>query len=135
MNFALRITTDANTSKANAKKTELKLLEGTITNIIIFFPQGHKGLSHLQIFDGEVQILPTNLGENYSVISEDFKTNYQIHSPWNLILKTWNTDTVYDHDILIRITLKTKSPLTKALIQLRRKEGFLGKFIRFLQSL
>lgn len=134
MNFSKRITVAASVTKANATKTEIKLIEGTITKVQIYFPIGHKGLSHCQIYDSEIQIFPTNLGEDYSAASINFDTDYIISRPWILKIKTWNLDDTYPHDIIIRITLKTKEALTKNMIIRKRDEGFLGAFINFLRE-
>ena len=135
MNFSKRILTDANTSKANAKETSLKLIEGYITQVQIFFPEGHKGLTYCIIYDGEIQIFPTNLGEPYSGASIEFKTNYKITKPWELKIKTWNLDTLKEHNIIIRVTLLTEKPLTKEIIIKERRSGFLDNLIKWWDNL
>lgn len=135
MNFSKRILIAPNTTKANAKTTTIKLIEGEISKVNIFFPKGHKGLTHCQIFDGEIQIFPTNLGEDYSAIGETFETAYKIVRPWELKIKTWNLDTTFSHNIIVRISLKTKEALSKQMIVQKRDEGFLGELLTFLKKI
>ena len=135
MNFSKRITVAKSISKANATLTTMKLIEGEISKVHIFFPEGHAGLSYCQIFDGEIQIFPTNLGESYSAVGENFETAYKIVRPWELKIKTWNLDTKYSHDIIVRISLKTKESLSKEMIIQKRDDGFLGAIINFFRSI
>jgi len=107
MDFAYAIKTPANTAKANAIETELKLTSGTIVEVWMVHPEGCQGLAYAAIFRGGHQLYPHNPDEAYhgNAVPMIWKDNYELEAPALLKLKTWNLDDTYDHTLYLRITV------------------------------
>ena len=106
MIFTASITTDRNTSEANAKVTDLKVTKGLIWLVEVEFPAGCCGLCHLQIFDGNYQLFPSTPGN--SIHSDGAVLSYddlylKNAAPFYLNFKTWNLDETWSHTLQIRI--------------------------------
>lgn len=83
---------------------------GIIYQISIFIPPGCSGLTGVAVFDGNYQIWPTNpdvyfVGDNLYIDFPD--SYYKLQPPYQLIIKTYNTDDTYDHSISLHIGLLT----------------------------
>ena len=108
MFYVRQISTDADTSKANATETRIKAWGGIITKISVRFPPGPQFLLHCSISQGGHQIFPVDenfdvTGENEAVTTDEY---YKMQSGYNLILvRTWNDDDTYAHSCLVRITV------------------------------
>ncbi len=111
MLYSVSITTNANTTEVNAKVTSLKLTDGVIHEVGIYFPPGCAGLVYCQIYDGGHQFVPSTQGQflrgdGMLIKSREF---YEIAtSPRFIDIKTWNLDDAYDHTIEIYISLLPK---------------------------
>ena len=106
MIYAATITTLANTSKATAKQTVLKLTKGLIWRVDIEFPPGPSGLLHTQIFDGSYQFFPATPGSSFhsdaNLIGFD-DLYYKTSEPFEFVIKTWNLDETWQHTLQVRI--------------------------------
>jgi len=108
MIYISTITTEANRAKGSAKKTILEITKGLIWRIEVEFPAGCCGLVHLQIFDGLYQVFPATPGESLrgEAVTAGYDDLYLKNAaPFDLTIKTWNTDETYRHTIQVRIGL------------------------------
>jgi len=106
MVFAATITTPANTAKADAVETIMPVTKGLIWLIEVNIPSGVYGLTHMQLFDGTYQLFPASPGESITgdgVIAKYDDIYFKNYAPFELTVKTWNVDTVYDHTFHLRI--------------------------------
>jgi len=106
MIYTASIQTSANTTEANAKKTELKVTDGVIHEVSVYFPSGCAGLVYCQIFEGGHQFVPSTEGQflRGDGILIDSKEFYEIDTaPRWITVKTWNLDDTYAHTIEVFI--------------------------------
>ncbi len=106
MVYSVTITTDANTTKVNAKKTVLKLTKGLVWKIEIDFPPGCSGLLYTQIFDGSYQVFPASPGTAFHSDNQliGFDDLYlKTSEPFEFVIKTWNLDDTWPHTIQIHL--------------------------------
>lgn len=106
MIFHASITTSANTAEADYKETSLKVVKGLVYKITIYFPPGSRGLLGVQIFDKNYQVYPTTIGEWFTGdnIPYNFEdTYYKLTEPFNFIIKTYNTDELYEHKVNVMV--------------------------------
>jgi len=106
MIYAYDITTVANTTQANSKRTTLQITKGLIYRVEIEFPPGPLSLCHVSIWDGGYQIWPSNPevdfhGDNGYITFEE--TYLKLAAPYEFTAKTWNEDDTYDHTIHVRL--------------------------------
>ena len=108
MIYVFTDTIPANTAKGSARTKTLKLTKGVIHRLSVHFPAGCNGLANVQLLKGVHHVFPTNTqgsfaGNNESIVFNEF---HEIKShPTVLTLRTWNTDTVYEHTVTVRIGL------------------------------
>ena len=98
----------ANTPASAPLTATMQLSSGTITLVAIQFPSGVNALAHLQIWNGLHQLFPTNQDGDFATGAETIVWDEQEVlelSPFALTLIGWNTDTVYDHTITVRIAM------------------------------
>ena len=104
----------ANTSKEDNFKTLIKLTKGLIYQIDFYFPPGSCGLAGICIFLNEVQIYPINLGEFF--IGENNNISFPDtiivgESPYDLVVLCYNEDTLFSHQIILRIGFESNDDL------------------------
>lgn len=100
------ILTPKNTLQIAPLNTVFSVQAGIIYVVKVYFPPGSSGLLHMQIFDASYQAFPTTLGQSFSGDNIDFsfdETYDKSNPPSNLIVRTWNTDTDYDHELSVYI--------------------------------
>lgn len=110
MIYSATITLQPGTTAENAVKTLLEINKGLIWRIEVEFPAGCCGLVHLQIFDSSYQVFPATPGE--SLRGENVIVGYddlylKNAAPYELTLRAWNDDEVYEHTIQVRIGMAT----------------------------
>jgi hypothetical protein len=107
MDYAYAVKTDANTAKADAVETTLKLTEGTLVSVWAVHPEGCHGLAYAAIFMGGHQLYPHNADEAYhgNAVPMIWEDNLELKAPATLKLKTWNLDDTYDHTLYLRLTV------------------------------
>lgn len=108
MLYVRQITTSAGTAKANALTTRVKVWAGAITRIEVRFPPGPQFLLHCTVSIGGKQIFPVD--DSYDIVGDDENVRSQefveMQSGWNqLIIRTWNDDTINAHDCIVRVTV------------------------------
>jgi len=106
MIYSTSITTAAGGSEATATRTTVKITKGLIWLMEVDFPAGCVGLVHVQLFDGSYQLLPASPGKTLSGDGQllRYDDSYlKEAAPFELSLKTWNTDELWDHSIQVRI--------------------------------
>lgn len=109
--FSFAITVLEDTSKAVPHEELHKLPMGILTEGSIVIPAGHKGLTGLQLFYLEKQILPSNTGGYFTgdKVTIPFVANLKIDkAPFQLKSLSWNTDTENPHDIYVNLSMKTR---------------------------
>lgn len=121
MDYWFAVQTPANTTKADAIETALKLTVGTITKVWMFHPEGCHALAHAVIFLGGHQLYPHNPAESYhgNDVPMIWEDNFELEHPAELKLKTWNLDDTYPHYVFLRITvIRAKlDPMSKAILE------------------
>ncbi len=106
--------TPANTPETSFVETRMKLTAGIIHHVELDFPAGCEGLAHAKIYQGGVQIWPSNLSGNltgnfFPIAFNEFK---ELKPGENeLVMRTWNTDTRHAHTITIRMALLREKEL------------------------
>jgi hypothetical protein len=107
VDYKYQKTTPANTAQTNALETPLKLTAGTIVQAVLFHPEGCQGLAYAAIYRGGHQVYPSNPEEAYNgnAVPAIFTDNYELETPAELTLKTWNLDDTYEHTVYVRITV------------------------------
>ena len=106
MFYAESIVTLANTSEANAKTSSIKVTNGVIHEVGVYFPAGCAGLVYCQILEGGHQFFPSTQGQfvrGDDVLIET-KEFYEITTaPRWITIRTWNLDETYNHTIEVYI--------------------------------
>jgi hypothetical protein len=117
MNYFYGVAIPKNTPQLTVVTTEIKLTKGTIDYISLFFPFGCAGLVGIQLWQYGYQLFPTNrdsyyLGDNVLI---PFSTIVDIsEEPFNLYVKGYNLDDLYNHTVYININME-KTVVNKAL--------------------
>jgi len=125
MIYDVDITIPANTTEANAIKTDIKVTFGVVHQFDIVFPAGCAGLVYTRLQDGAHPVVPSTAGMNLSGdgIQITGKEFYEIETaPTVLSVYSWNDDDTYAHTITWRIYILPKD----VLLPVAATEGFLG---------
>jgi len=108
MVYAASITTDKDTSEANAKETILRVTKGLIYRIETDFPPGCCGLLHMQLYDAGYMVYPASPGVSFhgdnAVVGFD-DCYLKGAAPYAFLIKTWNLDDTWDHTIQVRVAM------------------------------
>ncbi len=108
MIYSTSITTSAKGSEETATRTPIRVTKGLIWLMEVDFPAGCVGLVHVQLFDVSYQLLPASPGNNLSGDGQllRYDDSYlKEAAPFEITLKTWNEDELWDHTIQVRIGL------------------------------
>lgn len=108
MIYVYPLTIPANTPATAKQITVLALTRGRITRVMIEFPAGHVGLTHLYIRRGLHQVWPANPEVNFKSSNETilWDDDYDLTAaPHELVAYAWNEDDTYEHTITVRIVL------------------------------
>lgn len=105
------ITTPANTTKAAPLDTTVDVTAGLIYHVKIIFPPGPSGFLHVQVLDGSYQVFPTTQGQ--SIVGDNLSLEWDElydkgDAPFVLVVRTWNLDDTYDHDVSVLLSLASK---------------------------
>jgi len=114
------IATPSNTYKTELKETELKLTSGIIYQIDVYFPPGSSGLTGVAIYYNSVQVYPNIIGEffvgdNINISFPDILPLDEL--PYNLVIMSYNIDTVYSHSVYIRVGYETNPNIINKYLQ------------------
>lgn len=108
MIFTASPTTPAGTPKTAPLITDLPIIFGTITRVIVWFPPGVSALTHVQILWGSVHLFPSNTqgdltgGGNLVEWPEDIDIDTQ---PAHLTIVTWNDDDTFPHQVNVYVVM------------------------------
>ena len=108
MIYSATITTDANTAKADAKRTTLHITGGLIWRLEVEFPPGPSGLCHVAVMDGNYQLYPASADDSFHSDGQiiGFDDSYiKSSEPFTLDIVTWNLDSVWPHTIQVRVAM------------------------------
>jgi hypothetical protein len=109
MIFTAAIDTPANTTQSAPVVTEIPIVLGTITRVMILFPAGVSGLAHLKILWGLYQIFPSSPSADFTgdAVLIEWDENTAIDAdPAQLTAITWNLDDTYDHTITLHVVMQ-----------------------------
>lgn len=106
MIYTSSITTSKGGSEGQAESTLLSVCPGLLWLLEVDFPPGCCGLAHVQLFDGLYQVFPATPGESFhgdNVTLSFQDLYYKSGGPYELVIRTWNEDESWDHDLQVRI--------------------------------
>lgn len=109
MIYVFPIVTPANTPETAQLKTILQLPRGNITRMMVQFPSGHIGLTHIGLNRGLHQLYPSNPEARFSSSAETitWDEDYPLDTPpLQLEAYTWNADDTYAHTITVRVVME-----------------------------
>ena len=112
--YVLEDDVPANTAKANARETSIRVGGGILHSIIVTIPPGSGELVHCQLRKSSYYILPRN--EDKSIMGEHVNVNYRewlhLRARENtLTLEAWNDDDTYSHRVRMLIGVLPKGVL------------------------
>lgn len=131
--YVLEDTVPANTARASARETSIKVHRGILHSIFVTIPPGSKFNAHAQLRKGGYFILPRN--EDKSITGQHVNTLY---SEWlflpneqnRLTLKTWNDSTNNSHKIRMLLGVLKKEDAEMPETLLKEMRLFLKLFRR-----
>ena len=114
MFYAYSYTPVVTDTLANPKEIELELTAGVIHQVDVLFQSGCNHEEFVQIFDGGMQVWPSNRGEKMrgdaTVVS--FREFYELKPGHNkLVAKIWSTKATPWYEIIIQIGVLPKAIL------------------------
>lgn len=112
MLYTTSLTIPANTSQAAFVSDDILLVPGTITRVFVHFPPGCCGLAHVVIMDKSFQLWPTSPGESLhgDTYPIEWAEDYLIReNPYQLTVRGWNLDNLYDHTVTVMLALLSGS--------------------------
>ena len=110
MLYTFPIVIPANTPEPTVPTRLMPMTLGTITRVLVDFPAGHIGLTHVRIRRGLYQVWPANpeayfTGSNQTL---EWLEAYKLDTPpFQLEAFAWNLDDTYQHTITIHFELET----------------------------
>lgn len=135
MDYIAHITTEHSTyTRANPKRTVIKMSRGRVTEGWIFFPSGPAGTLHLILLRASHQIAPVDSDQSYALddVLAPLRPGYDLHQPpYQVTVSTWNTSIEHNHTLTISLTLDPffgkppKRPFLSSLFKLRSKPEIL----------
>jgi len=128
MRYKASVTIPANTLEADPHEELLELCYGNIKQVRLYFPAGHKGLTHLQILYQTQQILPATFGESFEGDKgpNTFPENIAIYEPpFMVTLRGWNLCETYEHTIYVELTVLPPVVLVPTIVQAPALPGVL----------
>jgi hypothetical protein len=113
MIFVAAITTTKNTAKTAPKLTQIPIVFGKITQVMVFFPPGLNGLAHIKLLYGLQQLFPSNEQGDFAgaAVLINWAEDIDItHEPSKLTAISWNDDNTYDHTITVHVVIAPAAP-------------------------
>lgn len=99
-------------SQASPTEQTLVIPPGILRKFLIMFPAGHAGLTHLVIYFNDRQILPEQIGTDFTGDNAllSFEPNINLNEAPNRIkTSAWNTDDTYSHTIYVWLEIDTSA--------------------------
>ena len=109
MIYVFPLSIPANTLEAAKLKFILALPRGRITRMMVQFPSGHLGLTHVGLNRGLYQLFPSNPDALFSSSQETivWDEDYALDTPpYQLEAYAWNEDDTYPHTITVRVAMQ-----------------------------
>lgn len=105
------ISTPPNTLASAPQETVVDIASGLIYHVKVIFPPGPSGLLRLQVFDASYQLFPTTIGAFFS--GDNLKLEWdemydKSEAPHILIVRTWNLDDTYAHEVSVLFSIVSK---------------------------
>lgn len=128
MFFQAEILTPANTPATAPIVTRLGIYPGVTTQEWVGFPRGCYGLVHMQIWHWGWQLWPwtPQTSFHWDDYMFTFYDRYPItEEPLELVIKTWNLDDTYPHELLFATTIDAAPP-EEEIRELRRRLEMIG---------
>lgn len=105
----------ANTPETAPIETTIPIPPGIIDFIEVSFPSGCVRLARLRVFYHTVQIVPYNGDQSlaYDDYVSRINLGYEVtENPTELLIKSWNLDDTYTHQLTIGINIVPKEPIS-----------------------
>ena len=131
--YVLEDTVPANTAKADARETKIRVGGGILHSIIVTIPPGSKNLAHCQLRQASYFILPRNEDEDIEGdhVNVNYREWYKLKAAENaLTMVAWNTDTKHAHRIRMLIGVLPKETLEVEESYLKALQLFMRMFRR-----
>ena len=128
MFFQAEILTPKNTLATAPLITRLVIYPGMATEEWVGFPRGCAGLAHVQIWYWGTQIWPytPQTSFHWDEYVFNFHDRYPfLEEPLELVIKTWNLDDSFPHELLFALTIEPAPP-EEEIRALRRSLQMLG---------
>ena len=108
MLFQKTVTISANTPENDPVTSEIVLSVGVMKSLRVYFPPGHTGLTHVQVWLQDYQLLPWErgewaIGDDLSIVDNSQRVIYE--KPTILKIIGWNEDTQYDHNVYVFVEM------------------------------
>jgi len=108
MLFQKTVTIPANTPEDEPLTSEIMLSVGVMKSLRIYYPPGHAGLTHVQVWLQDYQLLPWERGEwatgdDLSIVDNSQRVIYE--KPTILKVVGWNEDTQYNHNVYVFVEM------------------------------
>lgn len=104
MYYLGELTIPAGTSESSPETLAVSLCKGYIKGFRVLFPAGHSGLTRVQVWHHQRQIIPTTpgvalRGDDHPV---EFPDRYEISDPpYEVELRGWSPDATLDHTVYV----------------------------------
>ena len=108
MLYSYDLVLPANTTKTAPVTLDCPVSPGILSRVVVVFPSGHAGLTHLRIMQWSHQLYPTNEDGSLSGDGEvlDWPEELELRdSPLVFRLVGWNDDDTYQHTITVRLDI------------------------------
>jgi len=109
VDYLATITTEHSTyTKAEPKRTTIKMSRGRITAGWVYFPSGPAGLLNLILLRASYQIAPVDPQQSYRLDDAiaTLTPGFDLHQPpFQVTALTWNNSTTYNHTLTLSLTL------------------------------
>jgi hypothetical protein len=119
-----------NTLASAPVQLEAVLVPGVVTRVELVFPRGCFGLAHVQIWEANHQLWPSNPDEDFA--ADDEVLRWSEEQPLTLAgatltLKGWNDDDAYQHTVRCRFAVTEHSAFERQ-VQAQRALAYLARW-------
>ncbi len=126
MLYTFAITIPPNTLEPIIPTAVMALTAGTVTRVLIDFPAGQIGLTHLRIRRGLYQVWPSNPEANFSSSNDtiDWNDEYDLtDAPFQFEAYAWNLDDTYSHTITVHFAVEPATQEQSVIDQIKQLVG------------
>ena len=131
--YVLEDTVPANTAQADYRETSIRVHGGVLHSIIVTIPPGSSSVVHTQLRHASYFILPRNEDENIEGehVNVNYREWYQMQASLNtLTMRTWNTDTAYEHKVRMLLGVLPKKVMEQEEEVIKTIRTFIRMFRR-----